>query len=132
MQTLGGLHHGGLTRFHARPVAVARPAHSRNSCLRVNAHASKPTKAQVAVEAADPQESPYFDSLCRSFLLGVGAGALVETVHMVSKLVQTPDVQGESWLLAVVSCADSNASAGGQLDHKAAPLSSPVMSLPQT
>lgn len=46
-------------------------------------------------EQADPQESPYFDSLCRSFLLGVGAGALVETVHMLSKLVQTPDVAGE-------------------------------------
>jgi hypothetical protein len=49
-------------------------------------------------EQTDPQESPYFDSLCRSFLLGVGAGALVETVHMLGKLVQTPDVQGEQQL----------------------------------
>lgn len=63
----------------------------------------------AAQEAADPQESPYFDSLCRSFLLGVGAGALVETVHMVSKLVQTPDVQGECLLV------DSSSSrAGGE------------------
>jgi hypothetical protein len=50
-------------------------------------------------EQADPQESPYFDSLCRTFLLGVGAGALVETVHMVGKLVQTPDVAGKQLLL---------------------------------
>lgn len=63
--------------------------------------------SRVLQEAADPQESPYFDSLCRSFLLGVGAGALVETVHMVSKLVQTPDVQGEC-LLA------SSSQAGGE------------------
>jgi hypothetical protein len=49
-------------------------------------------------EQTDPQESPYFDSLCRSFLLGVGAGALVETVHMLGKLLQTPDVQGEQQL----------------------------------
>lgn len=55
-----------------------------------NQHLLTPTQQ----EQADPQESPYFDSLCRSFLLGVGAGALVETVHMVSKLVSTPDVAG--------------------------------------
>lgn len=58
MQMLRGLHHGGLTRSHARPVAVARPAHSRNRCLSVNAHASKPTKAQVAVVSSIPGTGP--------------------------------------------------------------------------
>lgn len=63
MQKLRGLHHGGLTRFHARPVALARPAHTRNRCLSVNAHASKPTKAQVAVVSNLPGLGHCMDSL---------------------------------------------------------------------
>lgn len=79
-------------------------------------------------EVADPQESPYFDSLCRSFLLGVGAGALVETVHMVSKLVQTPDVQGECLLLASSSSravANTLASSSQQLANRKAVINDP-------
>lgn len=59
-------------------------------------------------EQVDPKESPYFDSLCRSFLLGVGAGALVETGHMLSKLVQTPDVAG-----GLADCAAGQQEAAG-------------------
>lgn len=43
-------------------------------------------------EQIDPQESPFFDSMCRSFLLGIAAGAVVETVHMLTKVVgSAPD-----------------------------------------
>lgn len=88
MQALRGVHQGRLLVSHGVP----RPLPLPRGTVAVNAN--KP-KVQVAVqEQADPQESPYFDSLCRSFLLGVGAGALVETVHMLGKIVQTPDVAG--------------------------------------
>jgi hypothetical protein len=64
-------------------------------------------------EQVDPKESPYFDSLCRSFLLGVGAGALVETGHMLSKLVQTPDVAG-----GLADCAVGQQEAAGPAVRK--------------
>lgn len=71
-------------------------------------------------EQVDPKESPYFDSLCRSFLLGVGAGALVETVHMVSKLVETPDFAG-GWGAAAMrpsySAADPTADWNSATEH---------------
>lgn len=47
---------------------------------------SKSTAAAVDQQQASG-ESPFLEPLLRSFLLGVGAGALVETTHVLFKFM---------------------------------------------
>lgn len=76
---LMSLQRSALRPTSLQPLPLARP-------LRTTRCRAVIKRQQEAVAPAE-EESPFLDPLVRSFLLGVGAGCVVESIHVFTKFL---------------------------------------------
>ncbi|KAK9824593.1 hypothetical protein WJX72_011558 [[Myrmecia] bisecta] len=88
------------------PPVLGLPRLRQRRCRQLTVHAQpegqdQPSVKTLAAREVDDDPSPFFEPLLRSFLLGLGAGAIFESLHVAMKFFGVLDQVGYSQLAEV-------------------------------